>query len=99
LNCDGVPQAPHPLQAAGHGDAIVVTGLTQRKGGHMRQADPIYTSLAENLRTVLALAMELAAMAGAEQDAVRREDLIHRAMCAWRAAAKMRRWPDPQARA
>jgi hypothetical protein len=65
----------------------------------MRQAVHLNTPHARNLATVLELAMQLAEQAGAEQDAVRREDLIHRAMCAWRAAAKLRRYPGPQARA
>ncbi len=52
-----------------------------------------------NLRTILRYALRLAERAGEEQDAIRRDALIHEAMLCWRAAQRLRRWPDRNARA
>jgi hypothetical protein len=55
----------------------------------MAQADnSLLTPHSRNLATVLRHALRLAELAGEEQDAVRREILIHEAMACWRAAQR-----------
>jgi hypothetical protein len=52
-----------------------------------------------NLQIILRIALDLADQAGRETDALRRAELIAATMAAWRAAARIRRWPGPGARA
>ncbi len=53
----------------------------------------------ENISAVLRHALWLAECAGAETDAVLREDLIQQCMLAWRAAQRIKCWPDMAGRA
>jgi hypothetical protein len=53
----------------------------------------------ENLSVVLRHALQLAELAGEGQDAGRRNALITECMACWRAAQRLRRWPDQRARA
>jgi hypothetical protein len=66
----------------------------------MAQADnSLLTPHSRNLATVLRHALRLAKLAGEEQNAVRRDALIAECMACWRAAQRLRRYPDMASRA
>lgn len=58
----------------------------------MRPAEMSVAPHSRNLALVMQLALRLAEEAGNEADATRRAELIARAMLAWRAAQRLRRW-------
>jgi hypothetical protein len=65
----------------------------------MAQAVYDLTPHQRNMQIILRIALDLADEAGREQNAVRRADLIAATMAAWRAAGRMKRYPNAQARA
>jgi hypothetical protein len=60
----------------------------------MAQAIYDLTPHQRNMQTILRIALDLADEAGRETDAMRRAELIAATMAAWRAAQRMRRYPD-----
>jgi hypothetical protein len=60
--------------------------------------DSLLTTRSQNLAVIMRHALLLAERAGKEQDAVRRDAWITESMACWRAAQRLRRWPDRSAR-
>jgi hypothetical protein len=66
----------------------------------MRQADAFDSTLhRENLSRSCTMALQLAELAGNEQDAGRRDALLADCMARWRAAQRLLRRPSPASRA
>jgi hypothetical protein len=64
----------------------------------MAQATDVLSEHRQNISAVLRRALHLAELAGECRDPVRRHELIHECMLTWRAAQRLRRYPNMQAR-